>query len=102
MQRIPATDPDTLFTPNQLVARLRVLSGGKRSIGIKRIRTDIRSCRLRASRGGSWNWIRWGDFLDYLESMQVKAEPTVERRVEQRVKARLRRENDLGGPARRM
>ena len=95
-QRV-ATDPDTIFTPNQLAEHLRVLSGGSTPIGARRLRAEIRAGRLRASRVGSWNWIRFGDFLQWFDSMQVEAESSVTDRVEQRVKMQLRREGKLGG-----
>ncbi len=95
MDRKAATDPDTLLTPNQLAQHLRTLSGGASPIGVKRLRAEIRAGRLRASRVGYWNWIRFGDFLDWLEAMQIQPEPTVEDRVDQRVKKQLRRETAL-------
>ena len=95
MYRRAATDPDTLLTPNQLAERLRALSDGATPIGVKRLRAEIRAGRLRASRVGSWHWIRYGDFLDWFESMQVEAEPSVEDRVEKRVKMQIHRESEL-------
>lgn len=92
MHRNAATDPDTLLTPNQLVEHLRTLSGGATPIGVKRLRAEIRAGRLRAARIGSWNWVRFGDFLDWLEQMQIEIEPSVEQRVEQRVKVQIHRE----------
>ena len=88
MDRVAATDPDATFTPNALTAHLRKLSGGALPIGSKTILRAIRRGELKASRAGSWNRIRWADFLEYLETTRVRPTPSGADRAD----ARLRRE----------
>ena len=97
-KRTPATDPDATFTPNQLVDHLRALSGGASPIGVKRIRVEIHAGRLRAARVGTWYWIKFSDFLAWLDDMRVEPDPSTQGRVESRVSAQLRREDRIGGP----
>ena len=44
-------------------------------IGPEKIRTAIRTGSLKASRIGTWNRIRWSDFLAWLDATQVDPAP---------------------------
>jgi hypothetical protein len=96
MDQLATTDPDGLYTPNALSARLRELTGGRSTIGPKMIRAGIACGDLPASRlGKRWLRVRWVDFESWIESKRVHVEPSITKRVEQRVDARLRRESRL-------
>ncbi len=86
---------DPYFTPNGLVRYQKRVAPDTPPVGADPIRRAAKRGDLTSIRTGKWFRIRLSDFYDWLEDMQVESEPSVEDRVEQRVKIQLSQDSRL-------